>query len=238
MVASFKVQAGVVRTIKTNDKKMNTIHLKMGQSTVLRFKDHRPKKIVIGNQNYYNIEFVEGTNDVTLQPLSTVPTNLFVYCQKHTYGFLLNTRNTGRYDDLVNIKWKESPKKIKVNGKLVQRDKAKIKRLKKSLKFSNYLLLSNFRVTSFKNNKKVIVDFHIKNVSKSDLNLKNFGLFATRSNKELPVQDYAIEKDEILSFETIKARFVTNLEKKRGFTLNTSYLKQRRKLIINKRYFK
>jgi hypothetical protein len=102
ILSSLTSYAGIVRAIETDDKKMNRIHLRMGQSTVLRFHGDRPKKVVIGNQNYYNVEFVEGTMDVTLQPLSPVPTNLFIYCQKKTYGFLISTTNQGKYDDLVN----------------------------------------------------------------------------------------------------------------------------------------
>ena len=69
----------MVRDIYTDDRKMNPVRLGMGQSTVLRFQE-RPEKIVIGNRNYYNIEFVKGSKDVTIQPLARVKNqSLYLY---------------------------------------------------------------------------------------------------------------------------------------------------------------
>ena len=96
--------AGRVRTLKMNDKKMERVNLSLGKSTVLRFKSGRPQKIVVGNKNYYQIEFIG--NDVTIQPLAVIPTNLFVYTEYQVYGFLLTTKKFGFYDDLVNVKWR------------------------------------------------------------------------------------------------------------------------------------
>src|ERR1700722_5736196 len=96
-------KAGSVRTIYVDSKTMSPIHLKLGESTLLRFNE-KPKKVVIGNANYFNVEFVES--DVTIQPLGRNSTNLFVYCEDHTYGFLLNVGPQGGYDDLVLVKWK------------------------------------------------------------------------------------------------------------------------------------
>ena len=58
-------RAGGIRTVQVNDKKMQRIYLKMGRATVLRFTS-KPKKVVIGNQNYYAVEFID--NDLTIQP--------------------------------------------------------------------------------------------------------------------------------------------------------------------------
>ena len=76
LIVSLNSFAGQIRTIHMNPDKMRLVNLRMGQSTVLRFTD-KPKKIVIGNQNYYSVEFIE--NDVTIQPLGRVKTNLFIY---------------------------------------------------------------------------------------------------------------------------------------------------------------
>jgi hypothetical protein len=77
------------------------IYLSMGKSTVLRFRDH-PRKIVIGNQNYFGVEFIE--NDVALQPLGIIKTNMFVYTETRTYGFYLIV-GQGRSDDLAKVEW-------------------------------------------------------------------------------------------------------------------------------------
>ena len=95
--------AGGIRTVQVNDTKMQPINLKMGRASVLRFFD-KPTKVVIGNQNYYSIEFV--ANDLTIQPLGDVETNLFVYTLYHTYGFILRVCHSCRYDDLLYVRWK------------------------------------------------------------------------------------------------------------------------------------
>ena len=99
------VCAGEVRTLAMNDDKMEPIRLAMGKSTVLRLPES-PHKTIVGNQNYYKIEFVN--NDITIQPQGSVPTNLFIYAGKRIYGFLLVVESGGGYDDLVKVFWKSA----------------------------------------------------------------------------------------------------------------------------------
>ena len=47
-----------IRKVFVNADKMETIKLSMGKSTVLRFLE-KPKKVVVGNKNYFNIEFIK-----------------------------------------------------------------------------------------------------------------------------------------------------------------------------------
>ena len=72
---------------------------------MLRFTA-KPKKVVIGNQNYFSVEFID--NDLTIQPLGKVETNLFVYTPYRTYGFILRVCSNCRSDDLVFVKWKSN----------------------------------------------------------------------------------------------------------------------------------
>ena len=67
--------AGQVRSIYTNDKNMQSIHLKMGQSTVLRFID-KPKKVVIGNQNYLILNLSKTMSPFSLKVL-LIPISLY-----------------------------------------------------------------------------------------------------------------------------------------------------------------
>ena len=115
---SGALQAGVVRTVYVNNEKMEPIYYSLGKSSILRFTE-RPRKVVVGNKNYFQIEFIG--NDVTIQPLGQAHTNVFVYTEYQVYGFLLRPTNS-RYDDLVNVKWKpknivfkkkEKPKQVK-----------------------------------------------------------------------------------------------------------------------------
>ena len=110
--------ANGIRTVQVNDKKMQLIYLKMGRATVLRFTS-KPKKVVIGNQNYFSVEFID--NDLTIQPLGKVETNLFVYTPYRTYGFILRVCSSCRSDDLVFVKWKSNYQWPKVTTKKVRK---------------------------------------------------------------------------------------------------------------------
>ena len=91
---------GKVRKVFIDDGRMHPVSLNLGYSTVLRFEDP-PQKIVVGNQNYFNIEYTG--KDLTIQPLDIVVTNLFVYTKRHAFGFILNVREGEGRDDLVKI---------------------------------------------------------------------------------------------------------------------------------------
>lgn len=99
----FSSLAGKVRNLPTNNQEMPIIHLMTGRSTVLRFPSP-PKKVIIGNKNYFNIEFIDS--DVTLQPLSPTVSNMFVYGDGYTYGFILKVNSSSDYDDLIFVRHK------------------------------------------------------------------------------------------------------------------------------------
>lgn len=77
-----------------------------GRSTVIRFPS-APRKVVLGNQNYFNVEFIDS--DITIQPQGVFSSNLFVYGDSYTYGFILKVNPIGDYDDLVFIRTKAPP---------------------------------------------------------------------------------------------------------------------------------
>lgn len=110
--------ASSIRTVQVNDRKMQLVYLKLGRATVLRFTA-KPKKVVIGNQNYFSVEFID--NDLTIQPLGKVETNLFVYTPYRTYGFVLRVCSSCRTDDLVFVKWKSNYQWPKVTTKKVRK---------------------------------------------------------------------------------------------------------------------
>ncbi len=103
LLLSITAWAGRVRTLPTNSREMPVINLMTGRSTVLRFPA-APKKVVLGNQNYFNVEFIDS--DITLQPLGSATSNLFVYGDGFTYGFILKVNQGGEYDDLVFVRGK------------------------------------------------------------------------------------------------------------------------------------
>jgi len=58
--------------------------------------------VIIGNQNYFSIEFIDS--DVTIQSLGTATSNMFVYGEGYTYGFILKVGHSEFYDDLIFVK--------------------------------------------------------------------------------------------------------------------------------------
>ena len=104
LAAFFAALPGSIKEARIDDNEMQPVVLKMGKSTILRFEE-KPQKIVVGNQNYLNIEYI--ANDVTIQPLGPVTTNLFVYTKKRVFGFILTVSVRGDYDDLVKVFWQK-----------------------------------------------------------------------------------------------------------------------------------
>ena len=98
--------SAIVRTLEVDDKAMHPIWLKKGASSVIRFPE-KPERVVVGNKNYFNIEFVG--DDLAIQPQLDMITNLFVYGNRRVYGFILKPSPTLAYDDLVKVIWKPCP---------------------------------------------------------------------------------------------------------------------------------
>jgi hypothetical protein len=225
-----------IRTVRVNDKKMQPILLKMGKASVLRFSE-KPKKVVIGNQNYYSVEFID--NDLTIQPLGDVETNLFVYTPYRTYGFILRVCHSCQYDDLVYVKWKSkvvSPKrKTKSKAKVflpVFRSIGLNFSLGKDLSFSVIkTMVDSTRGLRF-------VDLVIKNVSKKKLMIAGLQIIATRNGKPLPNQGYVIEEDVLQAGKETKARLFLSNKVKRGFSLNGVMEGNKSRVIVGRKFLK
>ena len=226
---------GQVRTIHTNDKAIKTIHLSMGQSTILRFAE-KPKKVVLGNANYVHIEFIN--NDLAIQPLESVTTNLFVYADfGRTYGFKLKVGNSPHYDDLVNVRWRAKGK-IKLAKKKTFKRKKKLKQRKLTKKpqfrFDKFLMtvesVSKHNVLNL-----YFVDLKIKNVSDSSLSLKPVKIKLIRKNKPLFGQ-VVIDSYSLKQGEVTKARIILRLEKKSPFTLKADFRQESKTVLISKKH--
>ena len=205
---------------------MESIHLKLGQSTVLRFRE-TPKKVVVGNQNYFNVEFIG--NDITIQPQDLVKTNLFVYGEYHTFGFVLNTGNSNRYDDLVNILWNsptmKRPKKLRLTTKI----------LKKSIRLKSKLKCNLEKITELRPNFYVL-DFNLFNGGSKMIKISEIDLFLTRSKVKLPKQRLIISSERIEKNFGIKGRIFFNLNKKEGFSLHLLSKEGSKKTIISRKF--
>ncbi|MCB0368643.1 MAG: hypothetical protein KDD45_04145 [Bdellovibrionales bacterium] len=231
LLHGINAKAGGIRTLNVNDDKMQVILLRMGKASVLRFSE-KPKKVVIGNQNYYSIEFIE--NDLTLQPLGDVETNLFVYTPYHTYGFILKVCSSCSYDDLVYVKWKSKYSPLKKEQKTKPLPGFQGIGLKFNLdKFLNVLLV---KTTTDPARSLRLIDLLIKYEGKAKLNLSGLRLIATRGGSPLKGQGYVVEKEILKTNETSKARLFIPLNESKGFTLNAWLDDKKAKIIIERKY--
>ena len=192
LTASAISQAGGIRTVYVNSKQMRTIKLRMGQSTVLRFRE-KPKKVVVGNSNYYNVEFID--NDLTIQPQGEFPTNLFVYGEYHTFGFNLKVTQGNDFDDLVNVRWKSQTVSKKGKSKLT--NPVTKKAVKRSFSLGKDLV---FHVKEVQQNKllnSTIVDGELENTSDKIIKSDALKAYLTISNKRLWGQQFGLLEPEI-----------------------------------------
>lgn len=203
--------AGTVRTIGVNNESMAPIYLRMGKSTVLRFSD-KPRKVVVGNQNYYGLEFIE--NDVAIQPLGSVATNLFVYTERRTYGFLLTPGE--RYDDLVFVRWKSDFERSKPKTPA-----APVKESRPQLSFKvGKSLKVGIETVKFQPSIGLhLIDGTVENVGKAKVSLSTFSLRCIRLGKTIGKQELVTDMEALKLSERSKFRLVLKLDQKADFTI-------------------
>lgn len=226
LCSSVNSFAGKIRTVHMNADKMKSVYLKMGQSTVIRFTD-KPVKVVIGNQNFYSVEFIDS--DVTIQPLGAVKTNLFVYTAHYVYGFILSPSHGGQYDDIVNVRWassgivlKQKKKKSFTEKKLSQ--KLKLGKIEVDLK----------KVIINKDRKTHIIEFEVLNNSLEKIKTKELKFYLTRSGKNLEVQEYALSEDTVYPLKKVMGRLLVKLSQAKGFTFSFEHKKKKKSVIISR----
>ena len=187
---------GVVRAVTMDENSMAEIHLAMGRSTVLHFTE-KPTKVIAGNQNYFNIEFTG--QDITIQPLGPVTSNLFAYGEYHRYGFVLRVEGVAHYDDLVQIRWRQKnilPPALETRHAHEKRpnlpQKAGI-RIQKAF-FDSMTGLS-------------IIEFEVKATSGATIRSKDLGITLMQEKKELPIAQLVFDRDTTTKIlPTLKAR--------------------------------
>lgn len=224
------VQAGSVRTAYSDGVKMIPVYLRMGQSTVLRFIE-RPKKVVLGNSNYYSVEFIE--NDLAIQPQGAVTTNLFVYGIKNVYGFILYTNHTGNYDDLVQVDLSEN------KTQKVEKPKSWYKEVsapKQSLTLAKTTRVTLTKVYRVQGKDSYLMELFIENTSKSELNLSGVEISLMRGVQKLSPQELVLQKNKLKPTESTGGRIFINLPSKTDFSLSLTQGKTKAKTIIKARF--
>lgn len=216
-----------IREVDTNDRLMKVVNLTMGRSTVLSF-ENKPVKVVSGNSNYFNVEFVG--NDLTLQPLAPVETNLFVYTEKGTkFGFLLKVGSVSLYDDILYIKWK-------TQNEILQKS-LKPQKLLQSFKLSigRDLEISVKRFARLGEIKSYFIDFEILNRGEK-LKTSSVDVFVIRANQRFIGQKLIFEKDEIKKDEIIRGRLLTRIEQAQDFSFIVKVNGKEVRSIVTKDY--
>lgn len=220
-----------VRAVEANDKDVRTIFLALGRSTVLKFKE-KPVNVVIGNKNYYNVEYIN--NDITLQPLGAVDTNMFVYTKsKRTYSFLLKIVTPNRYDDIIHVHWKNNfrPRQVFTTSKVKKNTfRPHYLRYKKRFEFSIQNMLSK------PDKKSYILDGYFYNKSSKKLKSKDLKIYLTRGGRKLKYQEVVFWDEVILPKRKTRVRIFTTLKVKKGFTVNLKAFKKKRKTIIYRKH--
>jgi phage-related protein len=229
-IGNSKVYAEGVRTISVRSDEIQTIYLSMGKSTVVRFKE-RPKKVVVGNQNYFGIEYID--NDVAIQPLGYVKTNLFVYTESKTYGFQLVV-GQGKSDDLVKVE-----RGVVYQPAPSAPSKPSIQILKKelslpSLAFGADLIVKPLSVTYLPDKKMYVLDVEVQNKSKSILKTADVTISLNRNNKSINPQMAVNEIDSIQSGKSARIRIFFSAKEKESFTALVSMEGKTKKLIVDR----
>lgn len=218
-----------IREVDTNDHLMKVVNLTMGRSTVLSFQD-KPVKVISGNSNYFNVEFVG--NDLTLQPLAPIETNLFVYTQQGAkFGFLLKVGSVSMYDDILYIKW--------ANHREILMKKLKPQKVLQPFKI---MIGKNFelrvkRFVRFGEMKTYLFDFEVVSNATAKVKTSSFEIYVGRSNQRFLGQELVWEKEEIQSHESSRARLILRVEQPQDFSLSFKFADEKEiRSIISKDY--
>lgn len=227
LLGPFSFAHARVRDVYIAPNEMGVINLRMGQSTVLRFQE-KPKKVVIGNQNYFNVEFIE--NDVTIQPLGVASTNLFVYGEYNTYGIILKVNGSGEYDDLAFVK-----RGFKIVSSVTKNEIKKSNKYEYAIKgkIGKDITLSSGKLIFYRALNLYILDLELSN--KSNVLDQNKLKVSTTIGGKVYGEVKTIF-DENKDKGILRARILIQIPKKKDFTLSINYQGQEVKDVIREKY--
>lgn len=227
------VHAGVVRTVYSDDMTIQPVFLRMGQSTILRFIE-KPKKVVLGNSNYYSVEFID--NDLAIQPLGEVTTNLFVYGMKNVYGFILKTNQSATYDDLVQVDLKENKLNSQEKMSLITSPFKEVSRPRLALQIGSDLKVVLSRIQRFEGKSFYIIDFQFENISKFEIDLSKVDLILNRGKLRISPQEFILREIILKPREYTSARMLISITKKADLDLQIYFKNNTIKQIILGRF--
>lgn len=226
--------AGRVRTIYASDRTMQPVFLTMGRSTVLRF-DEKPKSAVIGNQNYFSLEYIG--NDITIQPQGVAGTNLFVYTEFQTYGLILQVGGQAQYDDLVQVRFR--PGYVNVSDRTPKkRYLVSDMTIGKRLEINGVLRLNLPRAIQSIAQGVWIFEAVLENLSKENLAASDMQISAAAHDRSQPFTKAVCEKDALASGEKTQCRVIVRTERIDGAEIIVRHQGKEQKLILPRRSFR
>lgn len=227
------LQAGTVRTVYSDNVTIVPVNLRMGQSTILRFIE-KPKKVVLGNSNYYSVEFID--NDLAIQPLGTVTTNLFVYGMKNVYGFILKTNQSESYDDLVQVDLKENKVNSQLKMSVIPSSFKETSRPRLAFQVGNELKVTLSRVQRLDGKDFYVIDFQLENTSKKEIDLSKIEILLSRGKLKLTPQEFLLRETKLKSGEFTGARIFIAINKKADVSLEVHFKGKMIRQIISGRF--
>jgi hypothetical protein len=221
-----------IREIGSNDREMKTVHLTMGRSTILSFAE-KPIKVVAGNSNYFNIEYIG--NDLTIQPLANVETNLFVYTEpKGKYGFHLKVGLVSNYDDIVYVRWKSPYTTVGKSSSSLERPP--LKKIKATTLKAGTIEVNVHQFIRLKGTRSYFVDFEVKNKGTEQVKLTAIDVFASRENERLKGQKLVFDQETVKVHGLCKGRLFLSIPDDKDFSFYLHYQKKLERMIIYKTY--
>lgn len=212
---SHAASAGI-RTVYLNDTRMEVINLSIGKSTIIRFTE-KPRKIVIGNQNYFGIEFLD--NDVTIQPRGAITTNFFVYCERNTYGFVLRVSANAGSDDLIKVIWRQEavpPQLVNTPTRLIRHT------IDGRIKLAG-LEINIASIAQDVTRGLYIIDFTVLNRTAKEVPLGALGTRLTQEKGPVEKQLLVRESESIKPSERSRIRVFARLDSKKNVTVWLEY---------------
>ncbi|MBS1983278.1 MAG: hypothetical protein JST16_03825 [Bdellovibrionales bacterium] len=193
---------------------MQPIYLTMGRSTVLRF-DEKPKTAVIGNQNYFSLEYIGS--DLTIQPLGTTTTNLFVYTESQTYGLILKVGGSALYDDLVHVHFRPGVLNSGVGS--VRRELVGEVRIDRRAEIKGFARVTLQKLTTAVPQGLSILDLEIENLSKEQIAVEKLKFEIRQGSRVVPINKIVAEVGELNPTEETKVRIIVRAANLKGTAL-------------------
>lgn len=194
---------GKKRTIFTSGEKVFQVYYQLGQSTVL-YLGVKPEVVICGNKNYFNIEKLK--EGITIQPLSSISTNLNILSGDKRYLFYLTPASVGvPPDGFIDVKW-ISGKFIKAAPTHVGKSEI-VREINQTIEVSPNLSLTVRKHISFIGGNKIILELELK-ARKQKLKLDELTISAFLDKSLLKNQVLIWEKDLLGENEITRGRLI------------------------------